>query len=403
VIDAAGLLAVPGMIDQHIHFMDPAEPDRETFPAGSAAAAVAGVTCVVEHTHAAPVLDADALAAKAEYLADRSHVDYLLAAHATADAPELAAELRAAGVAFMKCFTCTTHGIHGFDPDDLLRLFRAAAAADIRVLVHCEDEAITAGDERRLRAAGRSDDALLREWRSSEAELVAVATVALLARETGAHVTIAHATQPATVDLAMRERALGARLDVETCPQYLLLDGREVDELGPLRKFTPPARPAPAAEGLWEAVRDGRITYLSSDHAPSTLAQKAAGDIWSAPFGLPGVQTSFPLLLDAALAGRVSLERVVEAYALAPATALRIADRKGALEPGLDADVVLVDPDARWTLRNEDILSGAGWTPYAGRQLMGRPVMTLVRGQVVARDGAVTGDPGHGRFVAAGR
>src|SRR5262249_55742692 len=115
-IDASGLLLLPGMIDQHIHFMEPTEPDRETFPQGSSAAAVAGVTCLAEHTHSAPVTDPDGLARKAEYLADRSVVDYALVTHATADRPELVAELKGAGSAYMKCFTCTTHGIDGFDP-----------------------------------------------------------------------------------------------------------------------------------------------------------------------------------------------------------------------------------------------------------------------------------------------
>jgi dihydroorotase len=228
---------------------------------------------------------------------------------------------------------------------------------------------------------------------------VAVAVTSLLARITGARVTIAHASQPEVVELAARERAHGARIDVETCPQYLLLDEAEVVAHGPTRKFTPPARPAPAAARLWDAVRDGSIAILSTDHAPSTLAQKATGDIFDCPFGLPGVETTLPLLLDAVARGELELERLAQAYSAAPAAALGVARRKGALAEGMDADVVLVDPEGRHAIRDADIVSKAGWSPYAGRELHGRVAMTFVRGQLVAEDGTAVAEPGTGRFT----
>jgi len=185
-VEAGGLLLLPGMVDSHVHFMDPGATEREDFTSGSSAAAVGGVTTVIEHTHAAPVTDAATFRAKAAHLRTRSLVDFGLAAHVLPDSLERAREVWEAGALYLKAFTCTTHGIAGLSTFDLLRLFQEAAACEAICLVHCEDEALTAGAERRLREAGRADFGVIPLWRSREAELVAVGTVALLARLSGA-------------------------------------------------------------------------------------------------------------------------------------------------------------------------------------------------------------------------
>ena len=398
-IDATGLVALPGMVDQHVHFMDPGPTEREDFPHGSAAAAVGGVTTVVEHTHATPVLDVPTLREKLEHLRDRSVVDYGLTAHVFPHTVENVRDLWAAGIAMFKAFTCTTHGVPALLSDDLLRFFRALSEVGARSLVHCEDEFITEDNEERLRAAGRNDYGVIVAWRSPDAELVATNTVALLARLTSATVTIAHASQASVVELAQRERRLGARLSVESCPQYLYLTTGDVLAHGPTRKFTPPARDASAHGPLWDCLRRGEIDIMSSDHAPSTLEQKFASGIWDCPFGVPGVETTLTMLLDAASRGWMTMEQIATVYSANPARLLGLYPRKGAIQVGSDADIVLVDPNAEHVLRNEDIVSKAGWTPYAGLTVTGRPVMTLLRGKVVAEEGKVTAAPGTGCFV----
>jgi allantoinase len=401
-IDAEGLFALPGMVDQHVHFMDPGDTTREDFVHGSSAAAVGGVTTVVEHTHSNPVLTAEDLREKREYLKDRSVIDFGLMAHVFPDTVKHVPNLWEEGVAIFKAFTCTTHGVPGLLPDDLLRLFRSLFEAGARGLVHCEDEFITEDNEERLHAALRKDYGVIPEWRSTEAELVAVNTVALLARLTGANITVAHASQPEVIDLVRRERELGATLSIESCPQYFYIDSDEVREYGPTRKFTPPARDAPAGELMWKRLARGQIDLISTDHAPSTLDQKFASDIWGCPFGLPGVETTLTMLLDAVAEGKLTLQRLVQTYSEAPARLLGLYPRKGALRIGSDADVVLVDTEQEYILSNDNIVSKAGWTPFDGRRVKGRAVMTMLRGQVVAENGKVTAEPGGGRFVIRG-
>jgi dihydroorotase len=401
-VDASGLLVMPGMVDAHVHLMDPAAQDREDFPTGTAAAAVAGVTTLIEHTHAGPVRDAQELAEKREYLAGRSRIDFALGAHAWPDRLDGIGDLWQAGVAFLKAFTCTTHGVPGFSAAKLLELFRRAAEAHAICLLHCEDESLTEGAEHALRQAGREDGGIVPAWRNREAELSATAVVGLLARETGARVVVAHVSHPAALRLVERERQAGARLAAESCPQYLSLLESEVLEHGAFRKFTPPARARSPADltVMWEAVAGGLVSYIATDHAPATIEQKQEGSIWDVHFGLPGIDTTLAVLLDGAHAGRISYERVVEVYSTVPARIYGLAPRKGSIAPGADADLVLVDPEHRWTVANEDIISRAGWSPFAGRTLSGRAVRTYVRGALAADERRVVAEPGMGRFVA---
>lgn len=402
--DASGLLVMPGMVDSHVHLMDPADPTREDFPSGTAAAARSGVTTVIEHTHGRPVRTAEDFADKAAYLAARSRVDFALAAHAWPD--HIAAALAAwrAGAAFIKVFTCTTHGVPAHSPAQVRALFGAGADAHAVFLVHCEDESATAEAERALRSSGRDDGGVIPAWRNLDAELSAVTMVARAARETGANVVIAHASCPATVETARAEGS--EHLSVETCPQYLTLLRGEVEELGALRKFTPPARAERSAdlERMWAMVRDREIDFVSSDHAPSTRAQKLGESIWDAHFGLPGLDTTMGVLLDAAAAGRISYPRIVELYSEVPARLYGLAPRKGSLAPGADADLALIDPRQRWTVSDSDVRSKAGWSPYTGRELTGRAVRTYLRGRAVMDRGEVLAEPGTGRLLfGAGR
>ncbi|MGH2957712.1 MAG: dihydroorotase [Solirubrobacterales bacterium] len=400
VVDARECFVLPGMIDTHVHFMEPGDPTREDFATGSAAAALRGVTAVIEHTHSWPVNTAERLREKREHLRGRSHVDYALAAHVWPEHLDQLEQLWRDGIAYFKAFTCATHGIPAIPADLLIDLGESLGKLGAPCLVHCEDDLITSRNERRLREAMRTDGGVIPEWRSREAELVATGTVALVGRITGAPFIVAHASNPEVLDVLARERSAGSPVVAESCPQYMRLREDEVLTKGAFRKFTPPARirSDEEEEAMWAAFNGGLVHHISSDHAPATAEQKRAGDIWEVHFGLPGIDTTSVLMLDAGLRGRTSLERVVEAYAERPARAYGLV-RKGRIEAGSDADLVIFDPDGEHRLGAEDVVSRAGWTPYEGTDVRGSIVATFVRGHEVVAEGKLVEGEREGAFL----
>ncbi len=377
-IDAGGLRVLPGAIDVHVHFREPGAAHKETWASGTRSAAAGGVTTVVDQPNTdPPSVTGAAFDEKAE-LAGDALVDYGLNGGVTPDwEPEtlLARPLFALGEIFLADST----GEMGIDPPLFADAVSRAAEVGVPVTVHAEDAA-EFDDEIR----DRTDPAAWSDYRPPAAEVAAIERVVSTATDRDVPVHIAHASTPEGIDTAAE-----AGLTTEVTPHHLFLSTADLPELGTYGRMNPPLRDEPCRADVWSRLVDGTIDMVASDHAPHTAAEKDA-DIWSAPSGVPGVETLLPLLLAAAERGEISYERVAEVTARRPAAVFDI-EGKGGLEPGTHADLVLVDPAERRPIETESLHSACEWTPFDRMEGL-FPLLTMVRGRVVFEDGRF-GDP----------
>ncbi|MFC6974758.1 dihydroorotase [Halomicroarcula sp. GCM10025709] len=371
VLDAAGKRLFPGAIDVHVHFRQPGYPHKETWETGSRAAAAGGVTTVVDQPNTdPPTVDGAAFDQKAEFAAD-SLIDWGINGGVTADwDPDslLARRLFALGEVFLADST----GDMGIDTDLFAEAVDAATEAGVPVTVHAEDATKFNEDAR-----ARDDADAWSAYRTAEAEAAAVERACAIARDRDARIHIAHTSTPEGIDIASE-----AGMTTEVTPHHLLLSRKDLDELGTLGRMNPPLRRESRRRKVYERVADGTVDMIATDHAPHTRAEKDAS-IWDAPSGVPGVETMLPLLLAEARDPDtpLSYERVRDLTAATPAAVFDV-PQKGAIEPGRDADLVLVDTTETTEIGGEALQTDCGWTPFEGFEGI-FPEWTMVRGTVV--------------------
>jgi allantoinase len=221
-----------------------------------------------------------------------------------------------------------------------------------------------------------------------------------LAHATGVRLHIFHVSLPRCIQLAVWFREQGVDVTTETCPHYLLLNEKDMERLGAKVKINPPIRTRRDSEELWTLVERGAVDLVTSDHAPWQPQRKNRPDIFDNASGTPGVQTLLPLVYSEGVSkGRLSPRRMVQSLCDAPARRFGFSSRKGRLEAGYDADVVVLNPAGTSTLETSRLLSSAGWSPYEGMALQGRITHVFLRGRAVVEDGEMAGQPGCGRFL----
>jgi allantoinase len=404
VLDASGLHILPGLVDAHVHFNEPGRSDWEGFLTGTTAAAAGGVTTVCDmplNCHP-PTLDSRALAIKRSAIAKHAVVDYALWGGLVPDSLDHLAELQRDGVVGIKAFLCDS-GLAEYPPlDDFALVDAMQRTSDRRppllLALHAEDPAQTQLLGRQAREAARRTALDWAASRPPSTEVNAVRSALDGAHETGARLHFVHISTAAAARLIAAARADGLDVSVETCPHYLLLDTRDLQRLGTFGKCAPPLRDRTEVDELWEALAEGAIDWIASDHSPCPPEMKHTDDIWSAWGGLAGVQTLLPALLTEGVHARqLSLPRLVTLTSGTPARRLGLYPRKGVLEPGSDADLVLVDLEREWTLGAADLRTRWPINPFLGRTFRGRVVATLVRGNEVWRDGQLRVAAGYGQ------
>jgi dihydroorotase len=407
-VDVSGLTLLPGGIDTHTHLREPGYTDKEDITTGTRAAAAGGYSTVFGMPNVQPPTNTvERYQEVLELYRAKSIVDFNHNPSPTV--PSEVEGLAAAGAAGFKIYMIADTGrdyphipgIGVHDHGQLLEIAEAVAATGRPLMVHPHDQDLMNVIEHRFWARGERDHRAYAQAFASYGGMVwdtAADFLVRLQEATGVRMHILHVKTPRMAAIVRAAKARGVDVTAELNPVAVFLcnEWENIERLGPysLSTWTGPG----ATEPLWEAINDGTIDVIGTDHAPHTRQEKEIGwtDMWKAAGGVPQIQHALSLFLTAVNEGRLSLERLAELMATAPARRFGLYPRKGAIQVGADADIVAVDMAAHATIREADVLSKCGWTPFDGREVRGVPVHTLVRGGFVMRSGDVVGRPGGG-------
>jgi dihydroorotase len=379
-VDARGLHVLPGVIDTQVHFREPGLEHKEDLETGGRSAVLGGVTAVFEMPNTRPpTTSAAALAAKVAAATGRMACDFAFFVGATRDnVDELGALELLPGAAGIKIFMGSSTGdLLVDDEETLARIF---ARIRRRAAFHSEDEARL---KERMKLRRDGDVSSHGEWRDAETALASTERLLRLARRAGRRVHVLHVSTGEEMALLALHKDIAS---VEVTPQHLTLAAPEAyAKLGTKAQMNPPLRDRHHQERLWWGVSQGIVDVLGSDHAPHTLEEKAKS-YPATPSGMPGVQTLVPVMLDHVNAGRLTLARFVDLTSAGPQRLFGIAG-KGRIAVGYDADLTIVDLKSERVIEDDWIGSKCGWTPFAGREVRGWPVGTLIRGRLAMWQG----------------
>jgi dihydropyrimidinase len=405
-IDASELLVLPGVVDPHVHIDDMFSVD--SYETATAAAAVGGTTTYIDFAWQAWVGELSIWEKEGTLLegierkqqkGEDALIDYSLHGAITREDPTVFEEIPDvvdAGVTSFKMFTAYEHGLsNGF----MNLAMQQIAEEDAVGVCHTEDPSICATLTEKFQEEGKGDPEWYPESRPDYAEAMAAEDAVRMAQEAGMKYYGIHTTCRKSADILEHFQEDGSLVRGETCTHYCTLDDSIYVEMGNLPMIAPPIRKEDDIEAMFEHLQNGCLSVVSTDHCGYRLDQKQTDNWWESAFGANALQTSLSVFYDEAVNRREhSPSFVVRMMATNPARTFGLT-RKGTLEPGTDADIVLFDPEETHTITSEDNLSKAEFSIYEGRDVTGRVKKTLVRGEVVAEDGDVVGNPGHGQFI----
>jgi len=411
VIDATGKFVFPGFIDPHVHIYLPfmGTFSKDTYETGSRAALVGGTTTLIEMC--CPSRADDALASFELWMAQaagKSACDFSFHMGVTKFDTKTESQLREIvkrGISSFKIFLAYK-GAFGIDDTELYRALKLAKELGVIVTAHCENETLVAERQKELLAAGKTDPGQHHESRPPRVEAEGVHHLMTFAELTGAATYIVHLSCQEALDEALAARRRGVRVFVETLIQYLVLDKTYAERPnfeGAKYVMSPPLRDKRNQEILWNGLRDGLVQTVATDHAPFDFAkQKPMGrdDFTKIPNGIPSLEERINLLYTHGVkAGRIDLHTFVNVASTQVAMTFGLFPRKGAIQPGADADLVVFDPNYRGAISAKTQHMNVDYSAFEGWPIEGRPSVVTVRGEVAVRDGKFVGKIGRGQFL----
>ena len=403
VIDARDRMLFAGFVDAHVHIRDPGQLQKEDFASGSTAAAIGGVTTVMCMPNTTPPIDSVAGFDLARRAGERaSYVDFALQAAVHPQNEHAMASLWDAGaVSFETMLADGPPGESYTNRTSLQQMLANAVELGAQVGIYCGNQAVVDASLTRLRAAGRTDFLAFAESRPPESEVLGLKLLIEARRKTAARVIARQVStaQGFQIVTVAKNEAPRDSFRVEVTPHHLHLDVAVLTRLGPYAQMLPPLRSAADVLAAQHAAASGTIDFIGSDHAPHAVAEKNPNDPWVSPSGTPGLDTLAVAALDLAARQIISYPKVAELLAEHPAQVFGLADRKGRIALGADADLALVDGRAPFHVTVDAIRSRAARSPFEGMVLRGRPILTVLRGGVIAEDGKFVAKQPAGRFL----
>lgn len=394
-VDVKGKYILPGLIDVHVHFREPGLTYKEDFSTGSTAAAIGGITSVCDMPNCVPfTCTLDAYEEKLDIIKDKAYVDYGLIAAVVGDSIQEIPKLADAGINVYKIFMgSTVGGVPAPDDGGMLEAFRLIKETGRRIGVHAENNPIMDFFTAKLKKEGRTDALAHLEARPTVAAVEATQRAILFAKETGCKLHIYHMSSKDEVELIKQAKLQGIDVSAETAPHYLLLNSDYYQKLGSIIKMNPPIRSAEHGEGLWKGLQEGIIEVIGTDHSPHSEEEKLKENIWDAIPGFPGVETNVPLMLTQINEGKLTLNQYVKLASENPSKLFNMYPEKGTYKLGTDADFTIVDMDKEGIIDKKKLHSKPKITPFDGYRVKGMPVYTIVRGNIVMKDGEIVGKP----------
>ncbi len=409
VVEADGLLILPGGVDPHVHFNDAfmGTVSVHDFLTGTRAAAFGGVTSIIDFSNQIPgrplrrTLDAKREEAEGKALVDWGV--HPVITRVTSDTLAEIPQLIGMGAPTIKCYmTYRSEGLMVEEPG-LEKILTRLRDSGGMLLLHAEDNSLIEAKVPSLISAGKSSPIYHARSRPPETEDQAIRRAIRLARETGGRVFVVHLASAGGLDLIRRARSEGVDIHCETCTHYLVFTESVLEREDGIKWIcSPPLRTKPIQDRLWEGLGAGAIALVSSDDAAYSWQAKLLGKdrFDRCPNGIPGVEARLPLLFSLGVSqGRISLSRMVELVSSAPARHFGLYPKKGTLAPGSDADLVLFDPRERWIMGRETLHMAADWSAYEGIEVTGRIQKVFSRGELIIDQGMCRADPGRGRYL----
>ena len=396
------LLVLPGLIDEHVHLRDEGKEYKENFQTGTAAAAAGGFTTVLDMPNNEPVTMSSEAIRNRMWIASTKT---LVNAGVYSEFPLKISEIKdivAEGVVGFKLFMgCQIGGLDIDDDEALVDAFKEVAKFGLPVAVHAEDKVLLTKNEEKLKQARKTSLAAFQSAHSEEVELKAVERALKISASTDVRLHFCHISTDKGLNAIAEAKKTKRKVTCEVTPNHLLLSTAELQRYGQMLIMAPPLRNKDQVEALWKGLEVGSVDTLGSDHAPHGLSEKSASSVWDVKVGVPGLETTLPLMLTQVRKNQLSLAQAVQLLAEKPAEIYGL-NEYGSLEQGKNADLTIVDFNQKFKIDASKFKSKAKYSPYDGWEVAGKPVKTIVNGLLVFDEGEIVAKAGSGSIVRRG-